>query len=296
MRTFQKVFALSLGLAGVLPGSAPAATVSLSDFPATVQSCWGSGCFVPFTSGYDSGSVAAWTMFDLAGQLGQQTWLIRYELAPPSGSDSLSTGFTPYGGYLWMQVQKSYNAADPSHAVTLFMDHVTPKPESLNYFDTTPDLHLFVTSEDLIAGRAYAFYADPGYGDEPAGGLSGDLPLICLAEGCETRALLNLVQLTYAASGPSISMSGFDAGDMRSLVFSQGRYYADSSSGVDPSGVTQSFHIPPVPEPEPSWLMGASLLAVLIASRRRRQAECGRRPSVGVAARILLGLTSAART
>lgn len=260
MRVFPVASILLLSLSA-FPYTAEA--ITLSELPAAIQSCIGAGnCVVGLGDAYNSGSASAFLMIDPA--TGKQDWLMRYGLTLPSGesnSEGVQTG--TYGGYLWMQVAAAYSASETEHAVTLFLDHVTPAPGS--FFGQSGDLSLFMTSADLLAGGAYRIQADPGYGDYDVGSLTGEIPVPCLAEGCRIDAQLNLLQLNYANAGASIVMTGFDASDTRGLVYSQGSFYFD---GDPPYGTTQAFYISAVPEPQVSWMVGLGLLAVITAARR----------------------------
>lgn len=201
---------------------------------------------------------------------GQWNWLIRYDLVAPSGQTAIGGGQnTAYNGYLWMQVASNYSATETAHPVTLFLDKVTPVPNSLRY-PGGDVLSLFMTTSDLLAGGAYSELQDQGeYGYFSSGSLSGDLPQICLAEGCYIDAQINLVQLNYQSVGPSgIVMAGFDSLDTRGLVYSQSQSYSDFYSDTY-YGATQSFYISAVPEPGALWLFGFGLIGVVVAVRWR---------------------------
>lgn len=266
MRVFPAVSVLLLSLS-TFPTAVHA--VSISELPATIQSCIATGtCAVNYQSAYDSGTASAFSMFEVSGG---QSWLMRYNLVPPSG-ETVIGGWqnTAYNGYLWMQVANNYSAAETAHSVTLFLDKVTPVPGPV--FGQGSDLFLFMTTADLLAGGAYntlsyiSYYDDPNFVE--SGNLSGEVPLICLAVGCQTSAQLNLVQLNYQSFGSAgIVMAGFDADDTRGLVYSQSYAYLN---GYPPYGTTQSFYITAVPEPETFWMLGFGLLSVAIAARRRR--------------------------
>lgn len=263
MRVFPVASVLLLSLSA-FPFAAQA--VSISELPATIQSCVMAGsCAVNYSGAYDSGTASAFEMVDLPS--GKWNWLVRYGLVSPSGQAIIGGGQnTAYSGYLWMQVASNYSAAETAHPVTLFLDKVTPAPSA--FIDQSGDLSLFMTTADLLAGSAYRTQADPGYGDYDAGSLSGEIPLICLAEGCQINAQLNLVQLNYQSFGSAgITMTGFDASDTRGLVYSQSSSYFD---GEPPYGTTQSFYVAAVPEPATFGMMGFGLLSVAIAVRRRR--------------------------
>lgn len=262
MRAFPVASVLLLSLSA-FPHVAQA--ISVSELPATIQSCIADGsCAVSYGGSYHSETASAFAMFSM--QTGEQDWLMRYRLVSPSGEiDGEGAQTSAYGGYLWMRLASVYNAAETAHAVTLFLDKATPVPGS--YYDQSGDLSLFMTTDDLLAGSAYRTQAAPGYGDYDAGNLSGEIPLICLAEGCRVDAQLNLLQLNYESTGESIVMTGFDSADNRGLVYAQGSYYFD---GPPPYGTRQAFYVSAVPEVEAAWLFGIGLFGVGVATRRRR--------------------------
>ncbi len=264
MRAFPVAPVLFLSASSAFPLAAQA--VAVSELPASIQSCITAGsCLVDYGGSYHSATASAFTLFDTSTY--KHDWLMRYALVPPSGeSDSEGVQTDTYGGYLWMRAAAAYSASEAAHPVTVFLDKVTPAPDSM--FDQSGDLSLLVTTADLLAGGAYSTLEDHGeYGYVGSGSLSGEIPLICLAEGCKTEARLNLLQLNYANAGATIVMTGFDASDMRGLVYSQGSYYFD---GEPPYGTKQAFYITAVPEPGMAWLFGFGLLGVGAVARSRR--------------------------
>jgi hypothetical protein len=160
------------------------------------------------------------------------------------------------------------------------MDKVSPVPGTLfgqnhssfypDYSDVNGDLTLFMTTPDLLAGGAYRTQSDPGYGDYDSGSMSGELPVICLAEGCSIHARLNLVQLNYQDNGSGqIQMAGFNSLDARGLVYTQRTAYFPGYGAEYGGSTTQAFYITTVPEPGAYWLFGAGLMGVAVAARRR---------------------------
>jgi hypothetical protein len=251
-----------------LPFAAKAVTVS--ELPATIQSCFAEGsCQVSLSSSYQSGTASAFLMFD--GLAGKTSWLMRYNLVSPSGQAVLGGGQnTTYSGNLWMQVASNYSAAETFHPIKLFLDKVTPVPSPV--FGQSGDLSYFMSTADLLAGggynkTSYVSYEPDGIVSE--GGLSGDI-LLCLAVGCQTSVQVNLLQLNYQDFGSSgIVMTGFDASDTRGLVYSKSSSYLTGDPDTD-YAATQSFYITAVPEPETYWMLGIGLMSVAVAVRRRR--------------------------
>ncbi|OGU19766.1 MAG: hypothetical protein A2580_01795 [Hydrogenophilales bacterium RIFOXYD1_FULL_62_11] len=256
----------------LFPMVAHAASISRSDLPQTIQS---GANVIALSSAYSSATASAFSYFDLTNP-GNSGWLMRYDLTSPSGEAAIDgSQARAFDGYLWMQVKSSYNDTTAPHAVTLFMDKVTPTPSALfgqndpiftPYADANGDLSLFVTTADLLAGQAYATLTDNGeYGYSSGGSLSGELPVICLAEGCQMSMQLNLAQLTFATSGASVQFAGFNPGDARGQVFTQSLAYDDYPVVY---GTTQTFAISAVPEPSVFWMFAGGLGLVAALARR----------------------------
>ncbi|HQT29667.1 MAG TPA: PEP-CTERM sorting domain-containing protein [Thiobacillus sp.] len=258
----------------LFPLAAQAVSISYTDLPQTLRS----GFYeVSLSSTYSSGTASAFHYVDWANQA-SSGWLMRYDLTSPSGEAAIDgSQARAFDGYLWMQVKHSYDDTTAPHAVTLFMDKVTPSPSALfgqndphftPYADANGDLSLFVTTTDLLAGRSYATLADNGeYGYSSGGGLTGELPVICLAEGCQMSMQLNLAQLTFATSGTSVQFAGFNPGDTRGQVFTQTSAYYTNYINY---GTTQTFAISAVPEPSAFWMFAGGLGLVTAVARRRR--------------------------
>lgn len=264
---------LSLSL---FPMAAQAVSISYADLPQTLRS----GFYeVSLSSLYSSGTASAFSYYDRTNQA-NSGWLMRYDLTSPSGEAAIDDSQArAFDGYLWMQVKHSYIVTTAPHAVTLFMDQVTPSPSALfgqndpaftPYADANGDLSLFVTTADLLAGQSYVTLADNGeYGYSSGGSLSGELPVLCLAEGCQMRMQLNLVQLRFATSGTSVQFAGFNPGDTRGQVFTQTLAYYTYETDY---GTTQTFAISAVPEPSAFWMFAGGLGLVAALARRRARA------------------------
>ncbi|MDP1924098.1 MAG: hypothetical protein Q8K57_04875 [Thiobacillus sp.] len=256
----------------LFPMAAQAVSISYADLPQTIRS----GFYeVSLSSLYSSGTASAFSYYDRTNQA-NSGWLMRYDLTSPSGEAAIDgSQARAFDGYLWMQVKHSYIVTTAPHAVTLFMDQVTPTPSALfgqndpaftPYADANGDLSLFVTTADLLAGQSYVTLADNGeYGYSSGGSLSGELPVLCLAEGCQMRMQLNLVQLRFATSGTSVQFAGFSPGDTRGQVFTQTLAYYTYETDY---GTTQTFAISAVPEPSAFWMFAGGLGLVAALARR----------------------------
>lgn len=247
-----------------------AATVSNSDLPGSIQSCiTASTCFVSNTSSYDSGTASAFQIIQPTGSGAEFNWLMRYTLVPPSGQSRINPPQTDsFSGYLWMLAKGTYSATETAHPFTLYLDKMSPTPFSM--FGQTGDLSLFMPTADLVAGSSYRTYGLDYYNNSYSfGDLSGEVPEPCVAEGCETHAQLNLVQLTYGNFGSAISLASFNPSDTRGLVYTQRSSYP--GYGGNPSSTindVQSFYVSAVPVPGAVWLF-VSGLAVLVGVMQR---------------------------
>lgn len=280
MRSISIISVLLCSL--VVSVEARAVTVSRSALPQTIQSTLcpsSSSCSVLLNSVYSSEKVSA---FSYAYAADDQGLLLRYDLSPPSGQTDINGNQTAaYDGYLWMRVQHSYSTSAATHAVTLYLDKVTPAPAPLfgqdsyfypEYADANGDLSLFVSTADLLAGRAYRTWLDsegqPGGID--AGNLQGELPVPCLAAGCSVQAEINLVQLQYQMVGTSVQLAGFNPDDIRGLVYRQSHGYFNPYDSSLASNTVQTFAISAVPEPSAVAMLACGLGMVTFAARRRR--------------------------
>lgn len=261
---------------------ARAVTLSRSLLPQTIQSTLcptSSSCSVFLNSIYSSGTVSA---FSYSHTAADQGLLLRYDLTPPSGQTDINGSLTAaYDGYLWMRVQNSYNAAAATHAVTLYLDKVTPATIPLfgqdssfypEYADTNGDLSLFLTTADLLAGRAFqTLLLSDGRSDGiDAGNLQGELPMPCLAAGCKVHAEINLVQLQYQMVGTAVQFAGFNPDDIRGLVYKQSQGYPNPYDPSLASDTVQTFAISAIPEPKTVALLTCGLGMVVFAARCRR--------------------------
>lgn len=271
MRLLARVIA-PLFLALTFSMTVRAATVTNADLPGSIQSCITMAtCFVSNTSSYDSGTASAFQIVQPTGSGIEYNWLMRYALVPPSGQSRINpTQNDGFSGYLWMLAKDSYSATETAHPFTLYLDKVSPAPFSM--FGQSGDLELLMPSPDLLAGSSYRTYGiDYFLYSYDFGNLSGEIPSPCLAEGCETHAQLNLVQLTYGDFGSAFMLTGFSSSDSRGLVFMQNESfpcYGDPSCAISDA---QSFYVSAVPIPGAVWLFGSGLAGLIGVMRRVRR-------------------------
>lgn len=240
-----------------------AAIITTADLPGSIQSCiTAATCFVSHSSAYDSGTASAFQIQQIEGSDTENNWLMRYTLVPPSGQSRINPSQTDvFNGYLWLLAKGIYSATETAHPLTLYLDKVTPTPFSM--YGQYGDLSLAMTTADLVSGNGYRTYGlDGNNASYDYGNLSGSVPLPCLAEGCETHAELNLVQLTYGNFGSTIAFTAFNPSETRGLVYEQRSSYPCYG---DPSCATndvQSFYVSAVPIPTAVWLLGSGLIGL----------------------------------
>lgn len=269
MRLFARTI-IPLLLALIFSVPVRAAFVMTSELPGSIQSCITAGaCLVSNVSAYDSGTASAFQITQNTGSGIENNWLVRYSLVPPSGQSRLEPPVDDsFSGYLWMLAKDSYSASESAHSFTLYLDKVSPGPFSM--FGQSGDLELFMPTVDLLAGSSYRTYGiDYALNSYDLGNLSGEVAIPCVAEGCETHAQLNLLQLAYADLGSTIMLTGFNPSDTRGLAFTQ---YETFPCYGDPSCAmhdVQTFYVSAVPIPAAAWLFGSGL-AVLIGAMRRK--------------------------
>jgi hypothetical protein len=262
---------LSLSLVFSIP--ARTATITNSDLPGSIQSCITAvTCFVSGTSAYDSATASAFQIQQIVGSGVENNWLMRYALVPPSGQSRINpTQTDSFSGYLWMLVKSTYSATETAHPLTLYLDKVTPAPFSM--YGQYGDLSLAMSTADLVSGGGYRTYGLDGNNDSyDYGSLSGDVPLPCVAEGCETHAELNLLELMYGDFGSIIALTSFNPSDARGLVYEQRSSYPCYGDSSCATNDVQSFYVSAIPVPAAAWLFGSGLIGLVGISRRKRSA------------------------
>lgn len=284
------LFALTIG---ALTFSAHAVSINIADLPNAVQSCIStSQCFVNTSSSFEqqvsaTNSIAAFQWTDLSSGTPVNKYLIRYQL--DSGSSNVYSGVDSYGnptptqttslsGNLWMGINSSYAISAPDLStqyatMNLFLDQTQVDTNSNAWLQPpSPDgvLTLRMNYTDLLNGSAFSAATCCSNGgiitgslqtSDGFGGWQSALP--CLADGCSSSAMLNLIDLQYTLSGPGATLL-FNSTDTRGLLYTTTLNDPYSGDG------TSTYLVAPVPVPASAWLFVSGLFGLISAVRHRR--------------------------
>jgi hypothetical protein len=262
---------------------AGAATISSSDLPAAIQSCISAGdCYLPNnTSAADVGNAAVFDFFDSVNSTPDSKYLVRYDLVAPSAyhvdseyidpsDDTRHTinSTSPFDGYLWLLVNDRYSLASGAHALTLYMDKVSPSIYT-NY-PAGSTINLTLTSTDLLDGSAYRKSGLDGFPiDEGSLGVNPE-PVLLAEDPSWYLAELNLVYLVYAQNGgfADLDIDSLNPADGRALVFGATTYWANSFEATHGLAAETYYTQTPVPLPPAVWMFLAGLALLVKTSRR----------------------------
>lgn len=260
-------------IAALLATSIPtthAVTISLSELPTEVQSCYFNSCFVDLESSVDFMGMSAHRYFNFNTTASSvfDGWLIRYNLTAPSrntsyydpswGSDPAMRipNITPYSGNVWLQASDSYDLVNSHHEFKIFTNTATPTPSDPNHISgLTSITALALTTADLQNGGGFVRAAGE-YDYTVDGSLSRSM-FTCVECGWTTD--FNLVFLDYSTGTLS-----FNPNDQRSLLFSQSDYWVNFSN-------QDLFHVQAVPLPAALPLLGMGLALFTASGFRRRK-------------------------
>lgn len=271
MNDKMKKIILSALLLLPISHSAQALPVAIDDCVAAGDCNYGGPSFV-YT--YDGNLIAGHYLVDYRSGSFETKVLMEYQL----GAASRTTG-TAITGSLWLEVNQSYSLSDSLHAMTLYFDQTSlPDAPQGIWGDTTWNIsseqHLNMTTDGLLSGygEVYAQCCEYPYPPSPepftptaesAPSLfdsMGDPALLCLADGCDVGALLNLIGLEYVDTGAFAELV-FNPADTRSLI-----YY--TTAGYEGS-TTTTYSVSAVPIPAAIWLFGFGLLSLLGVARKK---------------------------
>lgn len=95
----------------------------------------------------------------------------------------------------------------------------------------------------------------------------GSALLFCVAEGCGTGAVLNLLYLKYLDAGNGTAILAFNPGDTRALLY---QVTSEYNEAPDNGGFSyrQSYYVAAVPVPAAIWLFLTGL--AVLGGRLRR--------------------------
>ena len=240
-----------------------ACAIPVTDLPSQLQDCVaGNDCYVnTSTPAASFPGMNAYQFIDNLMTSPRTGYAVQYSLLPPSGVDSTASGFTPYSGSVWLTVYDSYDLTMDAARVTVYTDKVNPTPANLLIGDSN-GLDVAIDMQDA------ALFSSTGYKEV---GLDSDLTSIdqgtmnllgdqggdalepCLAEGCYSRARLNLLYLSFTDIGNGSAMLAFNPADTRALLYQLQLYdpYGYDPNTMDTTGTLtrQSYYIATVPLP-----------------------------------------------
>jgi hypothetical protein len=269
-----------------LAATVQAATLNPADLPTAVQSCLGAGkCSVDTTSSFDqtvpgSAGISGYKWIDARSGTPVSKYLVRYSLLAASsnvytGVDAtgalMPTQTTPLTGSLWVGVNANYSIAGPDlnsqyAAFSVFWDHTQSDAWTTS---VNGEQSVRMSLADLLGGGASSSADCCSSGGTITGSLEGLGPYgwqaaqPCVADGCSTSLLLNLVDIKYQDL-VSTAILSFDGIDARGVVF-QGTMN-DPYSGYS----TSTYLVKPVPLPPTAFLMASGALGIAALTRRRK--------------------------
>lgn len=247
--------------------------LSASIFPSEIQTCVSTSICSNPALVQQAPTFSTYSYLDG----GVSKFLFKYSLSP-SSSESTNFSTTPLSGAAWLSANATYDLSQERHLFSLYLDGVTPTPTNLWVGDSDGlDVGLSMSTPDLLAGRSFFRMVENQRGGESF--LKGDLGthgdqgpifnnhdfVICLAEGCEVGAELNLLNMQYLQSGSTAQLI-INTTDQRGLLYNQ---YRDDAFGFDDTWyLSQSYKV--VPIPPAVWLFGSGLLGLIGFARRKK--------------------------
>ena len=252
--------------------------------PSNISSCVAAGsCAVGglvYSTPTGSPSVTAYSLLDSRSGIVENKTLVHYALDTTSNRtvQALDNGMplppvmTPITGRIWLELSNQYDMSASTFSLSMFLDQVSSyNPYVWNVPMTNGELKLTIAAGDLLAGSGSALTecCSPGSssGTLQAIGTYGPVgPFLCLADGCSAGVTLNLLNLSYLATGQTATLS-FNSTDPRAVLY--GTFTNEPWSA---GSVSETFAVRPVPLPAALWLLLSGFVSLLgIASRKTQR-------------------------
>ncbi len=244
-------------LMGVCWSGVQAADISVSDLPASVQSCITDGTCNAFDIATHTDGVFGHmlSLYRAEGTSGTQSWLIGYQIQAGSGMTD-SGAATPFSGTLWIEAPLWVSADTGTPAeFTVYLDKMQP------ILSTTTGQDSISLLGDANALDSGSLWGQRLWGGDPNGLVDplllgtletgGSELLVCVE--CDLDIRLNLIGLNYQlqdTGGDTLSwVASAVPGDFRSMLLSYQDYDPYSESTRD-----RKWYVQPVPIPAAFWL------------------------------------------
>lgn len=261
--------------------------VAINDCISNGDCFYASGPLPSFSFTIDDKLVNAYSIFDVSSGSVVEKVLMEYQLGSNSYNES-----TPYDyennqvlpaqrnaidGTLWLGVNSQYDLSNPLHELTLYFEDISNTTATdfwSDYEIASNEQHLMISTNGLLAGSGETYiqccneaglytpspFSDTAETHPSLFDSNADLPVICVADGCDSGAILNLIGLDYVATG-DIAQLVFNSDESRSLL-----YY--TTAGYE-GYTSNTYAMSDVPLPASLWLFVSGLTTLLAAGRLR---------------------------
>lgn len=280
-------FYLAFFLLTLLSKTSFALPVSVNDCIASGDCFYASGPSSSFSFSIDGNLISAHRLFDISGGSPIEKVIMEYQLGSSSYNETEAYDYennqllpverNAIGGTLWLEVNSQYELSNPLHDITLYFED-TSNSTAIDFWSgygaVSNEQHLSITTNGLLAGSGETYVqcceeaglfvpspfnssaeTNPSLFDS-----NGNLPVICVADGCDAGAMLNLIGLDYVETG-DIAQLVFNSDESRSLLYYTTAGYEGYSSNT--------YAMSDVPVPASLWLFASGMTTLLAASRLR---------------------------